>query len=125
MFEVEIEMDLPSSANMHEHWYSKARLRRRKFQAWQIQMALCRLHVPRYLPCIVTFTRISPRMLDDDNLPYAFKYIRDLLAEYIIPGLAPGRADGDPQITWRYAQEKGKPKRIRITIEQKETGSVS
>lgn len=67
------------------------------------------------LPCEITLTRISPRELDEDNLPPAFKFIRDALASLIIPGLAPGRADGDKRIKWRYAQEKG-PLSIRVQI---------
>jgi hypothetical protein len=51
----------------------------------------------------------------------AFKKIRDILADYMITELAPGRADGDPRLDWHYSQEKGEVKEfaIRIDIEEK------
>jgi len=62
---------------------------------------------PGLLPCTVHLIRIG-RKLDSDNLQGAFKYIRDAIAELLVPGLATGRADDDERITWEYAQEKGK-----------------
>lgn len=61
----------------------------------------------RLLPCNVRLTRIG-RRLDDDNLRGALKYIRDAIAELLVPGLAIGRADDDERINWEYNQEKGK-----------------
>lgn len=69
------------------------------------------------LPCAVKLTRISTRGLDYDNLVYAFKPIRDCVADKIIPGLAPGRADDDKRISWVYDQEKGKPKEYAYRID--------
>ena len=57
------------------------------------------------LPCTVTLRRCGKRDLDDDNLTGALKYVRDAIAEYLIPGLAPGRADNDRRIAWKYDQE--------------------
>lgn len=58
----------------------------------------------------VTFTRLAPRPLDDDNLRDAFKSVRDGVAD------AFGVTDADKRFTWRYAQEKASPSRITITI---------
>lgn len=58
------------------------------------------------LPCIVRFTRVSPGHLDEDNLLFSFKSIRDFIADKLIPGLKPGQADGSPKIKWEYLQEK-------------------
>ena len=50
---------------------------------------------------VVTLTRISPGTLDrEDNLPSAFKAIKDSVAECL------GIDDRDPRVEWRYAQEK-------------------
>jgi len=68
------------------------------------------------LPCKIVLTRVSPRSLDTDNLPCAFKWIRDAIADLIIPGLAPGRADGDELIEWVYEQEKQSQRCTKITI---------
>jgi len=68
------------------------------------------------LPVKVTMTRISPREYDDDNLTSSMKEIRDKVADWLIPGLAPGRADSDERITWVYEQRKGQPKEIALEI---------
>ena|ERR1017187_7598961 len=69
------------------------------------------------LPCIVKMYRIAPRSLDYVNLVGSFKWIQDAVADQLIKGLAPGRADGDDRIKWEFLQEKGKQYAIRIEIE--------
>lgn len=66
------------------------------------------------LPVVVTLIRIAARALDDDNLAYSFKAVRDGVAD----GL--GVRDNDPRVTWRYAQAKpakGAPPAIEIAVE--------
>lgn len=53
------------------------------------------------LPVVVTITRIGPRMLDDDNLAGACKYVRDAISYRIAVD------DASPLYTWRYAQRAG------------------
>jgi len=67
------------------------------------------------LPCHVLLER-EGRMLDDDNLPPSMKYIRDQIADMLVPGLAPGRADNDPRITWHYRQRQVKAKDCGVTV---------
>ncbi len=59
------------------------------------------------LPISVDLIRYSPRKLDDDNLIYAFKPVRDILAQLIFPGSKSGQKDNSPLISWHYAQAKG------------------
>jgi hypothetical protein len=59
-------------------------------------------------PCMVRMTRGGKKKLDPDNLQFAFKYIRDEIASFILPGLARGKADDDPKIKWEYTQEISK-----------------
>ncbi len=68
----------------------------------------------------IFLTRIAPRALDFDNLVYAFKHIRDVIADTLLPGLAAGRADDDKRLQWQYCQEKGRPKEyaFRISIKR-------
>lgn len=81
------------------------------------------------LPCEVTMTRLSPRLLDDDNLRTAFKWIRDEISECIFPEKRKtyidkngkvrhikGRADDNNQVKWHYDQEKTPIQAIRIEI---------
>lgn len=82
-----------------------------------VRLAFNELEEKIPLPCRVVLTRLSKRFLDQgDNLPMAFKYIRDQVADCLLPGLAIGQADASPLITWEYAQEKRALQGIRIEI---------
>jgi len=69
------------------------------------------------LPCRITLTRISPGTLDYDNLVASLKAPLDVLADMLIPGLAPGRADGDSRLAFYYMQEKGKDFALKVEVE--------
>lgn len=93
-----------SEANRRDHWQVK-----RKRAKAQRQMAAAL--VPRFgLPCVVTLTRVSPRMLDDDNLQSALKAVRDGVADRL------GVDDRDPRVEWRYAQRKGAQKAVEVEL---------
>lgn len=82
------------------------------------------------MPCEITMTRIGPRFLDaEDNLPMAFKWIKDEIGACLFPEKVvlfhkrngrvarnKGHADSNDQVTWKYAQERGKLQGIRIEI---------
>ena len=104
-----------SEANLKEHW--RVSHKRHSQQKNVIHFELIVRYIPRQLPVVVTLTRVSPRALDDDNLLYALKYIRDAVAEHFVPGLPPGRADNDPRITWKYAQDKQKDAGVRLDFD--------
>ncbi len=103
-----IEFDVPlhtvSEMNIKEHWARSAA--RHKNQKKFITLMLRHHKIPQDLPVTITMTRCMSRMLDDDNLRGAFKWIRDAIADYFLPGLQAGRADDDQRITWAYSQEK-------------------
>ena len=63
------------------------------------------------LPAVVTFTRYSPQLMDDDNLPTAFKHVRDGIAKFV------GVDDGDARWHWVYRQERARHHGIRVEIE--------
>jgi hypothetical protein len=77
----------------HGHWRVLAK--RRKFERAQARM-LCPKVV---LPCVVRLTRLSAGKLDDDNVRFALKAVRDGCADAL------GVKDNDPRVTWEYAQE--------------------
>lgn len=107
---LELPLKTISLTNTHQHWRKIASLHKK--QKGIIYLSLVNKPLP--LPCSVTLTRVSPRSLDDDNLPSAFKAIRDQIADLLIPGLPPGRADSDPRIEWIYKQKKG---RLGVEVE--------
>lgn len=105
-----------SEANIHEHWTKT--YKRNKYQRNAIQLIWKSQKPSVVLPCSVTFTRLSMKTLDEeDNLRMAFKSIKDKVADLLIPGLSPGRADGDKRITWKYGQEKTRKLGIKLKIE--------
>jgi hypothetical protein len=118
MINIRVPIRVFSTANLSEHWtmrYKRNSDQQKAIYAyWPKQSFIV-------TPCKVTLTRIAPRSLDDDNLAYAFKGIRDIVSDLIIPGFKPGRADGQKidgvnQIIFEYMQEKGKTGEYAIRI---------
>lgn len=111
------------SPNKQLHWRTKDR--KNKEINKSILYTLPREWKNVNLPCTITLIRIAPRGLDSDNLAFAFKGIRDFMADLFVPGLAPGRADGDSRLEWEYDQNKGIPGEyaIRISIIYKVSGT--
>lgn len=104
---------LRSEANIKQHWAVKHKIN--KFNQALLKKELSKQKKPK-LPVKISFTRVAPRQLDYDNLCYAFKNIVDFFCAWLIPGLAAGRADGDPQLKIEYHQRKGQPKEYAIEI---------
>jgi len=105
-----------SEVNRRDHWATKAKRTKdqRNAARWELQ----RVNVGKLTaPVIVTLTRIAPRALDDDNLRSALKATRDGVADLLEVD------DRDPQVTWRYGQEKGVPHYygVRIEVERRNT----
>ncbi len=125
----EIPVKTVSEANSNEHWFKKAK--RHTQQQFFVRQLFKTLENPICLPCVITLTRIGPRALDrEENLPMAFKWIKDEIGACIFPEKVvvyqkksgkyasnKGHADSNVQLNWRYAQEKGKISAIRIEIE--------
>jgi len=110
-----------SEANLHEHRMAKAK--RTKLQRSVIKNRIGQVRKDFGLGYssriyIVTLTRIAPRYLDDDNLPRSFKAIRDGVADAL------GTDDSArSNLRWRYAQEKGPPKRYAVRIQIEVSGA--
>jgi hypothetical protein len=104
-----------SEANCSEHWSKKHK--RHSFQKKAIWAQFKKEGITIPLPCHVKLTRISSRKLDiGDNLPCAFKWIKDEIAAQITGNKVAGRGDDDERITWEYDQVKGSPQSIRISF---------
>lgn len=114
--ELYIPIRIVSEANLREHW-SKRHKRHKNQKALVHSLWNTAIQKDINLPAEITLTRIAPRALDPDNLASAFKNFIDIISDLIIPGLAPGRADGDPRMKWKYCQKKGNPKEYALLIE--------
>jgi hypothetical protein len=109
-----VPIRLQSEGNKIEHW--RVKYSRRKKIKEAIRFHIFRTQVKP--PCHVILTRIAPRSLDEeDNLRMSLKCPKDCVADILIPGLQPGRADESKEITWDFKQEKGKPKEYGLKIE--------
>lgn len=62
-------------------------------------------------PTVVRCVRLAAGELDDDNLPGAFKHVRDEIAELL------GFNDKRKDVRWEYAQEPAPRRTFRIRIE--------
>ncbi len=125
----EIPLKTVSEANSSEHWsVSSKRHRQQQFFVRALFHGL-KKEIP--IPCKITLTRLNSRGLDNfENLPMAFKYIKDEIALCIFPEnrkayvqkngkikQIKGHGDEDPRLHWKCAQEKSKTMGIRIEIE--------
>lgn len=116
-------MKVLSEANNRDHWTKK---NKRKLALQNL--VFLALRGKKYpLPCTVTFDRHGKRLLDDENLSYAFKGIKDKVAQMVVTqhcGLAIdltrpiGWYDSDQRISWHYKQSKG-PDGFSITIQER------
>jgi hypothetical protein len=113
IYQTTIPIKLISEANNRDHWTKKSK--RSQVIKMIVRADLMKFKSHWRFPLSVVLTRIG-RKLDEDNLAYAFKAIRDEIADYILPGMAKGRADSDPRITWHYQQETAKLSGFRIDI---------
>jgi len=112
-----------SEANKREHW--RVGHARHKKQKLAVLLGMLAMDIPKQMPVKITLTRLAKRKLDDDNLQSAFKYIRDAVAEYFIPGKAAGRADDDPGFSWNYDQAKDLELAILLSFEWPEKAEES
>lgn len=109
-----VPMDLPSIANKRMHWAARARLlkmqRKTTRAAW--------IHAGRpivSMPARVTIVRVSPRLLDRDNLVSACKATQDEVAAIF------GVDDREEELLrFEWEQEKSKQKEVRVVMTTRE-----
>jgi len=105
-----------SEGNCFEPWRKKHA--RHKKQREAVHIAMIGQVKDIWLPCTITVSRHAPRLLDPhDNLPMSLKYIVDAIADQLVIGKKAGHADGDPRLTWKYAQEKSKEYFVKISFQ--------
>lgn len=123
-YSFEIPRRFINYSNSGEHWQTRAK--RVKLHWSLIAIYWLRAGVPAIsLPCSVYFVRKGPLKLDPDNLGSACKSLRDAIANKLVPGLKPGRADNDPRITWHYDQQSAKKNSMEIRIVEEQLDMFS
>ena len=110
-----VPLRIQSSANLREHWTKKRT--RDNVQELQIRLALRENIAKPKPPLRAVLTRIAPKALDYDNLVSSLKRAVDTVADWITPGLAPGRADSVEGVEFFFKQERGKVREYGLKIE--------
>lgn len=116
-----IPIQTVNPTNRREHWRARAARVKAERLATHLAMygnpakALGVYTLSYGEPVTVTLERVSPRLLDSDAVPPALKGIRDQIAAEL------GTHDGPRGlVTWLYAQSKGKPPCVVVTVEAQE-----
>jgi hypothetical protein len=113
-----------TSPNRSQHWGSRSRINNKNKAILAKQWAT-EPHKIRP-PCTVIIQRLyNPskfhKRWDDDNWIMGCKGIRDTLASFLMPGLAPGQADHPKyNISFQYDQLTATRKGVRIVIKTPE-----
>ena len=98
---------LANRSQANRYVRASARRRERNIVWWELS-GLQQWVADNPAPYVVEFLRIGPGVMDSDGLAYAFKGVRDTVAERL--GLKSDR-DGDGA-TWHYAQQKSGFERV-------------
>lgn len=104
--EIALGVRLESRANVNKHWSHTYKTKKDVNEALKLMLALVANDVRQAMAtgCKVTMVRVAPRRLDkDDNLPMAFKGIKDTLAQWLFGGQV-GRNDERQEVSWVYEQ---------------------
>lgn len=104
-----IDLKIASTANQRLSWRQKAKVTQSHRQ--RAKNALAAVAMPPAPPLTVVLTRIGPKTLDSDNLAYAFKAVRDGVADWL------GVDDGSDQLDWQYCQRTGGPGNYSVEVE--------
>lgn len=110
MIEFEIPITTISESNRRGHWRKHAGRHKSQREAARLfANPRCLGMKDAAFMWRVTLVRLSPRLLDDDNLRGALKHVRD--------GIADAIGIDDRKGEWRYRQTKRKQPGVMVHIE--------
>lgn len=116
MIVVTLPLVTVSESNRRDHWTVRAKRSRDNRTVARVMFAKARFEATGQINlsgrAVVTLTRISPRMLDDDNLRPALKAVRDGIADALQID------DRDPRVRWEYDQRKGPVRAVEVRMEE-------
>lgn len=99
VFEKLLPIETKGGPNKRMHWSKRAKLTASERGTTKLLLGW---NFKPLLPCTITITRLSPRLMDDDNVQGVLKGVRDGIADRL------GVDDGDPRVEWKYDQRKCK-----------------
>jgi hypothetical protein len=110
---------LPSLANLSLSWQKKYQVFKEfRLTAYWAILKKKKEILSFKMPITIKLIRLGPRELDSDNLVYAFKPIRDGIAEALWPEKKRSIQDSHEDVIWDYGQEKSKTLSWRIDISE-------
>ena len=114
----EVPVKTVAHVNDRRHWRARKKDSDAEKLALRVAWMRADCPTPPTLPVHVRFTRIAPRMLDEDNLRTAPKFIQDELCRCIGLARANGQArDEGDVLRVHHHQEKGPPKQYAVRVE--------
>jgi hypothetical protein len=97
--EIDLRLSTPNALS-NEHFYTRGNRRRKEKQmvldTLDATLERIQLNPDDYITVLIK--RIGPVPLDDDNLVYSCKTVRDAIADWL------NRNDNDPHIRWAYSE---------------------
>lgn len=112
---IDIDVPLPSLANISQHWQKKRKTFNKfhRLAYWDV-LPHIREILAMKMPITIKLIRLGPRELDFDNLVYAFKPVRDGVAEALWPEKSLPTQDNHEDVIWEYGQIKNKLRSIAL-----------
>ena len=110
---VRLPIRVRSEGNQREHHFAVHERKKRQKGSTKLVFGAHLAQRPDLKPpFVVTLTRVGLRTMDDDNVAFAFKAIRDQIAECL------GIDDGDvARLRFRYGQRLAKEYAVEILVE--------
>lgn len=93
----------------HGHWSVTAK-RRKELRFATLAFLRCNVGAAPFLPSTIVITRVGKQRMDDDNVAYACKGLRDAIAEWL------GIDDGDERVDWIYRARTGKRYAVEVEM---------
>ena len=118
--DIKIPMRL-KSVNIQECW--QKRHARSKNERFYVNMTLKPRASCISLPVEVLIVRYASKKMDSDNFIAACKYLKDEIANILVPTNRSGSTDEDSRISWKYMQKNGEYC-VRIIISKREEENV-
>lgn len=117
MIELDINLEIQSPNAAANHWGKRHTMNiRNRNLLGKIWLTV---QPKPQVPCVVFIKRLfcsKQKEYDFVNYVAACKGIQDILADLLIPGLKPGRADSSKDIHWDFQQERSNRSTFLIKI---------
>lgn len=103
--DVDVHLKSPNALSNENH-YTRAHRRAKEQKATLDSLSLYEPPNMAVSTCTILITRLGSRKLDDDNLAYCAKSVRDAIASWLTVD------DADQRLTWKYDQQVVRQRKV-------------